>query len=259
MAQPKITDADIAGMDDLFGAPPPPQARWPLGSPNLPPRPEPFAKPPPPRTADEPLAAAQFVGTNDLPPGAGRAAALAERLQAQRAPPKPAAPAARPLDIVALAGKYGIDARNHPQLHKFIDDDYPVERSAQWYAEKLQGYGTWRPFESLGISWREDQNEDFVRFRFDERSFYLDPGNGHTKYVKDPEGTFELLKRVRDAALKLVQGDDVIMGVDDDDDDDEDYEDEEEAAAKREEEAAAKRKVLDKRKVGDSAWTLPST
>ena len=251
MAQPKITDADIAGMDDLFGAPPPPQARWPLGSPNLPPRPEPFAKPAP-RTADEPLAAAQLVGTTDLPGGAGRAAALAALLQpAPLAPPKPAAPAARPLDIVALAGKYGIDARNHPQLHKFIDDDYPVERSAQWYAEKLQGYGTWRPFESLGISWREDENEDFVRFRFDERSFYLDPRNRHTKYVEDPEGTFELLKRVRDAALKLVQGDDVIMGVDDDDDDDEDYEDEEEAAAKR--------KVLDKRKVGDSAWTLPST
>ena len=78
MAQPKITDADIAGMDDLFGAPPPPQARWPLGSPNLPPRPEPFAKPAPqltprpvprPRSAPALVAGAPhpFIGTMSTP------------------------------------------------------------------------------------------------------------------------------------------------------------------------------------------------
>lgn len=202
---------------------------------------QPLAKPAPPRATDEPLATARFVGTNDLPGGTARAAALAEPLRAPRAPPpKPAAPATRPLDIVALAGKYGIDAKEHPQLYKFIDDDYPPERSAQWYAQKLRGYGTTSPFESLGISRREDKNEDFVSFRFEYLSVYLDPRNRHNKYVKDPEGTFELLKCVRDAALKLVQDDDVIMGADDDDDDDEDYEDEAGAAAKR--------KVLAKRK-----------
>ena len=68
MAQPKITDAEIAGMDALFGPPPSPPRRRPLGSPNLPPRPEPFAKPPPPRTADKPPVVVENVPSNEAPP-----------------------------------------------------------------------------------------------------------------------------------------------------------------------------------------------
>ena len=68
MAQPKVTDADLDAMDDLFGAQPAPAPRWPLGSPNLPPRPEPFAKPPPPRTADKPPVVVENVPSNEAPP-----------------------------------------------------------------------------------------------------------------------------------------------------------------------------------------------
>jgi len=67
MAQPKITDADLDAMDDLFGAPPAPAPRRPLGSPNLPPRPEPLAKPAPPRAA---TALRMAAGCASLAPGA---------------------------------------------------------------------------------------------------------------------------------------------------------------------------------------------
>ena len=67
MAQPIISVADVAAMDDIFGAPPAPAPRRPLGSPNLPPRPEPLAKPAPPRAA---TALRMAAGCASLAPGA---------------------------------------------------------------------------------------------------------------------------------------------------------------------------------------------
>ena len=53
MAQPKINDADIAGMDDLFGAPPPPQA----GFASPPAQHAGFASPPAPRSSNDSIMA----------------------------------------------------------------------------------------------------------------------------------------------------------------------------------------------------------
>ena len=54
MAQPSISNADVAAMDDLFGAPSPPAPRRSLGPHNPPAGQQPRAKPLPRPTADEP-------------------------------------------------------------------------------------------------------------------------------------------------------------------------------------------------------------
>ena len=109
MAQPKITDADIAGMDDLFGPPPPPPPRrsplrdlnpsagaqplFPNNAPNPPPAPS-VAKPPPPREAARRKFSPTAADVADA--DAALKKMEAELAATLKAPPPPPAPASSP-------------------------------------------------------------------------------------------------------------------------------------------------------------------
>ena len=96
--------------------------------------PPPAAKTPPRPAADEPPVVARFVGTNDLPAGAGRAAALAALLQP--APLRPAPPAAPPKESSSAFVFFGRATRDdikaaHPDWSL---GDVGRELSKRWQA-----------------------------------------------------------------------------------------------------------------------------
>jgi len=114
--------------------------------------PPPAAKTPPRPAADEPPVVARFVGTNDLPAGAGRAAALAALLQP--APLRPAPPAAPPKESSSAFVFFGLATRDDI---KAAHPDWPLgfvgrELSKRW---KALDDAAKKPFHELAAADKE--------------------------------------------------------------------------------------------------------